>query len=119
MMAGMGTDTELAYASATDLLGRLADGTLSSNELLEAQLARIDERDGPLNAVVARDEERARREAAAADDARARGDSLGPLHGLPITVKDAFETEGLVTTSGAPELADHVPAADADAVARL
>src|SRR4029079_2834752 len=57
--------------------------------------------------------------ARAADGARTRGESWGPLHGLPMTIKDAYETEGLVTTSGAPDLADHVPDRDADAVALL
>ncbi|MDE1951009.1 MAG: amidase, partial [Burkholderiales bacterium] len=71
------------------------------------------------NAVVTLDAERALQRAAAADAARAAGAPLGPLHGLPMTVKDSFETAGLRTTSGAPQLAGHVPAADADAVARL
>ena len=55
----------------------------------------------------------------AADAAVVRGDELGPLHGVPMTIKDSFSTAGCVTTSGAPELADHVPAADAAPVARL
>jgi len=55
----------------------------------------------------------------AADEATARGELTGPLHGLPMTVKDTFETEGLVTTSGATELAQYVPQHDAVAVARL
>ena len=55
----------------------------------------------------------------AADAALARGDAVGPLHGLPITIKDAIETEGIRSTGGARELSDHVPAADAPAVARL
>jgi amidase len=113
------SDDALIYASAGELVAELRSGKLSSVELLDAYLARVDERDGALNAVVATDVDRARAEAAAADDAACRGESLGPLHGLPMTVKDAFETEGLVTTSGSPSLADHVPAADADAVARL
>jgi amidase len=72
-----------------------------------------------LNAVVCLDEERARADAAAADAELARGRARGPLHGLPITIKDTFETAGLRTTAGAPELANHVPQHDADAVARL
>ena len=67
---------------------------MTSVELLDHFLARI-ERDGPaVNAVVTLDAERARARAAEADAARARGESWGPLHGLPMTVKDAFETEG-------------------------
>jgi amidase len=68
---------------------------------------------------VALDEDRARTGAGAADAATANGESAGPLHGLPMTVKDVWETEGLVTTSGAPELVDHIPEADALAVGRL
>ena len=101
--------TDVHHRSATELVALLAAGEVSSVELLDHFLARI-ERDGPaINAVVALDVERARARAAEADAARARGESWGPLHGLPMTVKDAFETEGLVTTSGAPELRDHVP----------
>jgi hypothetical protein len=61
----------------------------------------------------------ARRAATEADAARSRGDDLGPLHGLPITVKDSFETAGMRTVCGRPDLADHVPTQDAEAVARL
>jgi amidase len=111
--------TDLHHRSAAELVALLAAGEVSSVELLDHFLDRI-ERDGPaLNAVVALDADRARGRAAEADAARERGESWGPLHGLPMTIKDAFETEGLVTTSGAPELRDHVPAHDADAVARL
>jgi amidase len=111
--------TDVHHRSAADLMATLAAGDVSSVELLDHFLARI-ERDGrAVNAVVTLDAERARASAAEADAARARGESWGPLHGLPMTVKDAFETEGMVTTSGAPELRAHVPARDADAVARL
>jgi len=110
---------ELDFATATELTGWLRDREVSSRELLGHLLARIEERNPRINAVVALDVERAAAAAAAADRATVRGDPLGPLHGLPMTVKDVFETEGLVTTLGAPELAHHVPAADAVAVARL
>ena len=68
---------------------------------------------------MALDAERAQAAAAAADQATARGEAAGPLHGLPMTVKDVWETEGLVTTSGAAELREYVPATDALAVGRL
>jgi amidase len=111
--------TDVHDRSAADLVAMIAAGEVSSLEVLDHFLARI-ERDGPaVNAVVTLDAERARARAAEANAARARGESWGPLHGLPMTVKDAFETEGMVTTSGAPELRAHVPARDADAVARL
>ncbi len=110
---------ELHHLPATDLVRLLAAGEVSSVELLDHFLARVDEHDGAINAVVALDADRARARAAEADAARARGESWGPLHGLPMTIKDAFETEGLVTTSGAPELAGHVPDRDAEPVALL
>jgi amidase len=68
---------------------------------------------------VALDVDRAQSAARLADEATANGRSAGPLHGLPMTVKDVWETEGLVTTSGAPELKDYLPHTDALAVARL
>ena len=111
--------TDLHFLPAVELCRLLAIGEVSSVELLDHFLRRIDELDGALNAVVALDADRARQRAAEADAARARGERWGPLHGLPMTIKDAFETEGLVTTSGAPELRDHVPTTDATAVARL
>jgi amidase len=113
------TDLDLDTATATDAVAALAAGTVGSEELLDAFLARVDERDADLNAVVALDVDRAREQARRADHDRARGASWGPLHGLPMTIKDAYETAGLVTTSGAPELAAHVPTEDADAVALL
>ena len=90
---------------------------LSSRELLDGFLDRI--ATSTLNAVVTVDAERARERATLLDAAAARGDWYGPLHGLPFTVKDAISTAGIRTTSGAPELREHVPARDATAVARL
>jgi amidase len=110
---------DLHFLPATELTRMLGAGEVSSVELLDHFLDRVERLDGRLNSVVALDAERARARAADADAAHARGESWGRLHGLPMTVKDAFETEGVVTTSGAPELAGHVPDRDADAVARL
>jgi amidase len=112
-------DLDPGTATATELTGALRRRTVSSRELLDALLRRVEREHPRLNAVVALDVDRARREAADADDRAARGEFDGPLHGLPMTVKDVWETEGLVTTSGAPWLADHVPATDAVAVGRL
>jgi amidase len=61
----------------------------------------------------------ARQQALEADQRIAQGATMGPLHGLPVTIKDSLETAGLRTTCGAPELAVHVPEQDAEAVARL
>ena len=87
--------------------------------MLDLYLARVEAADPALNAVVTLDAERAHQLAGEADEALARGETAGALHGLPITIKDTIETEGLRTTAGAPWYAGHVPARDATAVARL
>jgi amidase len=110
---------DIATATAAELAQALRDRQLASRELLDALLERSARLNPALNAIVAWDTERARDAATAADDATARGEVTGPLHGLPMTVKDVWETEGLVTTSGAAELADYVPQLDAVPVARL
>jgi len=113
----MGLD--LATATAAELCQAIKDRQVSSRELLEGMLARADRVNPALNAIVAWDVDRARAAAVAADQATVTGRPLGPLHGLPMTVKDVWETAGLVTTSGAAALANHVPADDALGVARL
>jgi amidase len=110
---------DIATATAAELTQAIRDRQISSRELLDQLVDRSARLNPALNAIVAWDTERARDAAKAADDATVRGDVTGPLHGLPMTVKDVFETEGLVTTSGAAELAGYVPRADAVAVARL
>ncbi len=111
--------SDLHWQSAVELAGTLAAGEVSSVEAVDHFAARIDALDGPINAVVLTDYERARGEAAAIDAARVRGDELGPLAGVPMTVKDSFSTEGMVTTSGSPTLADYVPSEDAWPVAAV
>ncbi len=108
-----------ALAPATELARRIREGEIGSEELVEHYLARIAEHDPRLGAVVTLDAEGARKRAREADRERARGELRGPLHGVPITVKDTLETAGLRTTAGHPRLAGHVPAATAPAVARL
>ncbi|MGO8961243.1 MAG: amidase family protein [Streptosporangiaceae bacterium] len=112
-------DPDLATATAADLTQAIRRRALSSRELLDHLLARAEHFNPAVNAIVAWDIERARDAAAAADGATARGEQTGPLHGLPMTIKDVWETAGLVTTSGAPELAQYVPTSDALAVSRL
>ena len=92
---------DLSFATATELVAALRSGELSSRDLLDHVLKRIDRMNPQLNAVVTVDVEGARRAAAAADDATARKADLGALHGLVMTIKDVWETEGLRTTSGA------------------
>ena len=108
-----------ATQSATELANAIRAKDVSSRELLELYLERIDKMNPAINAVVTLDADRARDAAAAADEATARGDAVGPLHGLPVTVKDAIEVGGVRSTGGAVALSDHVPAADAPVVKRI
>lgn len=109
---------ETAFYSASQLTAMIRDGRASSSELLERYLARIEKFNPKINAVVTLDVEGARRQAQKADKALAKGKCLGPLHGLPITIKDGFETAGMRTTSGAPIYQNHVPKTHATAVQR-
>jgi amidase len=111
--------TDIATSPAHVQAAAISKGEISSRELLDVFLDRVERLGAPVNAVVTIDAEPAREAARAADDARARGTSLGPLHGLPMTIKDAIEVGGMRSTGGAVELTDHVPVADAPAVARL
>ncbi|HVV93158.1 MAG TPA: amidase [Hyphomicrobiales bacterium] len=106
------------YRSATALASEVRRGAVSAAELTEQAIARIEALDGPINAVVVRDFERARAAAKAADAARARGEDK-PLLGVPMTVKEAFDVAGLPTTWGVPSNRDHRAIEDAPAVARL
>ena len=115
-MAGV---TSTAFSSAVDLLDSLERKEIGARELLDLHLARIEMHDPTYNIVVETAVDDARTTAAAIDDARARGETVGRLGGLPMTIKDAFEVAGMTATCGLPELAGHVPGRDADAVARL
>jgi amidase len=96
------------------------NGRLTSRAATEAHLERIARVNGPINALVVVDREGALKAARAADRAAARkGARLGPLHGVPITIKEAFDVAGLRTTSSHPPLKDNVAASDASIVARL
>jgi amidase len=99
-------DRDRAFASATELVAALSEREISSRELLESYLGRIEWLNPAINAIVTLDVERALADADAADRAIAQGQSRGPLHGLPITVKDCLATAGLRTTAGAAVLAD-------------
>ncbi|HEX2184945.1 MAG TPA: amidase, partial [Chloroflexota bacterium] len=115
----LGGDRELVFSSATQLAARIRTRRVSAVEVLETYLAQIERHNPTLNAIVTLDVEGARRRAAEADRAMMQGEVWGPLHGVPITIKDTLETAGLRTTAGYPPLADHVPTADATVVARL
>jgi amidase len=111
--------TEILLGSATAMLDLLRRGEVGAVELLELHLDRTRAVNETVNAVVALDEEGARDQARRADDARARGDELGALHGLPMTLKDVFEVVGMPATCGIPSLAQHLPGRDADVVTAL
>ena len=110
---------DIGYRSARQVASDIREGKLSSREHLEALLDRIERLDGPISSVVTIDAERARREAGERDRAVKQDKELGPLHGVAMTVKDSFQTQGMRTTSGALELSGYVPEVDAVPVARL
>jgi len=111
--------TEVAFRSAAALAAAIHRRELGSRELLEHYLARVDRHNAALNAIIVTDLERARRRADEADAALARGENWGPLHGLPMTVKESFDVIGMPTTWGLPELEGNLPPANALAVDRL
>ena len=111
--------TELYLSSATSLAKSIAARSLSSEEVVRAFLERIEAVNTELNAVVQLASERALPEARAADAALAPGQSLGPLHGVPMTIKDSLDTEGVISTGGTKGRAAYVAVRDASVVARL
>ena len=110
---------ELCDLSAVELRRLIGCKQASPVEVLESHLARIAEVNPVLNAIVATCTERARSEASSAEAAVMGGRPLGPLHGLPLGVKDVHETAGLVTTHGSPLFSDHVPEEDEPMIAAL
>jgi amidase len=109
----------IVSASATQLAAAIRAKQLSSTEVVEAYLARIALVNPKLNAIVQLTADAARAQAAEADAALARGEVKGPLHGVPMTIKDTLETAGVICTGGTKGRAAYVPKADATAVARL
>jgi Asp-tRNA(Asn)/Glu-tRNA(Gln) amidotransferase A subunit family amidase len=115
----MSQDQSLCDLSAVELRRRIAAKEISPVELLADCHRRIDAVNPALNAIVAEDRPVALAAARAAEQAVVRGEALGPLHGLPLGIKDLNETAGLRTTFGSPLYADHVPQQDGDFVAGL
>jgi len=110
--------THLTTQPATQLAQEIAAGRLSAADLLEASFEQTDALAGTLNAVIWQDREAARREAAACDADLSRGVLRGPLHGLPVTIKESFDLAGSPTTWGMPELAGNIADKDSDAAKR-
>lgn len=110
---------DICYWSACEIARAVREKEVSALEAVEAHLRRIEATHSALNAVVTLVADRAMDEARAADLRQAKGEPLGALHGVPITIKDSIETAGILTTGGTTGLAKHVPERDAPVVARL
>ena len=93
------------YATARQMLADLNAKRISARELLDAHVARNDKLAKSINAVTVTDLDRARKDAQAIDDARAKGASLGALAGMPMTIKDGFDVEHMPATAGFPPFA--------------
>lgn len=111
--------TELCWLSAEELARRIRDKEVSPVEVVDAVLAQIDRVDPKVNAVITRVDEAARHHAREAEQAVMRGEELGPLHGVPITVKDLHLTQGVRTTLGSRLYENFVPDWDQPIVERL
>jgi amidase len=111
--------TDLAVRSAGALAQMIRRREISASELLEHYVERIERFDGHINSVVVRRFDQARERARAADDAIVAGDVWGPLHGVPMTIKEAFDWVGTPSTRGLVEMADDRPDANATVVDRL
>ncbi|HJY34014.1 MAG TPA: amidase family protein, partial [Vicinamibacterales bacterium] len=110
---------DLCALTAVELAARIRGKQVSAREVLSAHLARIERVNPQVNAIVTLVAERAMADATRADEALARGDTPGPLHGLPVAHKDLVDTAGIRTTRGSPFFRDYVPAHDALIVTRI
>src|ERR687886_2852449 len=104
---------EIIYSSATELARAIREKEVSSEEVVAAHLARIEEVNPKLNAVVHLTADAARARAREADAALARGESWGPLHGVPVTIKDVYDVAGMRITFGWPPMRRNVARGDA------
>jgi amidase len=111
--------SDLTWATAAQLAELIRRKQVSSLEAVDACILRIEAVQPEINAVVQLTADRAREAARSADQALARGGSPGPLHGVPMTIKDSLDTVGIVTTGGTRGRRDFVPSEDATVVARL
>ena len=109
----------MIFDSAHEILEKIKQREVSSLEVLESFLAQVEKVNPKINAIVALDAERAKEKAIEADNKINLKSKLGPLHGLPMTIKDAFEVEGIVSTGGNPAWKDNIPKRNAEAVQRL
>ena len=110
---------EFAFKSAVELAQSIKAKEVSSLELTDMYISRVEKYDEAINAVVVKDFERGRESARQADADLAAGNIAGPLHGVPMTIKEAYDIAGLPTTWGVPELKDNIATEDSDTVARF
>ncbi|MCC6905408.1 MAG: amidase [Anaerolineae bacterium] len=110
---------DLLFSSARAMARAIHRREVSSEELVSAHLKQIEKVNPAINAVVTLDAEHALAQARRADEAISRGETVGPLHGVPMTIKDSYDTAGVRTTAGTVGRRDFVPAEDATVVARL
>ena len=110
---------DLIYTSATKLAEMIRVKQVSSEEVVSAHIQRIEDVNPKINAIVQFRPEQALQEARAADQALARGDTPGPLHGVPFTVKDYMAIQGLISTYGTLGLANNFMEHDCEVVTRL
>ena len=110
---------EIAFASATELAARIQRKEIGCAELLSLYCERVDRLDPALNAIVVQRRDEAMECAQAADAALAKGERWGPLHGVPMTVKESYDVAGMPTTWGASHLKNNIAAKDALCIARL
>ena len=108
--------TEIHFESATGLMSRLDAREIGARELLDHFLERVERHNPSINAIIWQDAERARAEADASDRRRAAGESIGPLDGLPVTVKESFDLAGSPTTWGDPGYIDNIADTDSAVV---
>ncbi len=113
------TSDDLAFMSLADIAGLIANGQTSSREVTELMLHRIETFDPVLNAYITVTAENARAQADALDVLRDKGGHLGPLHGVPIAIKDNMETAGIRTTGASRIYTDYIPKRDSTVVERL
>lgn len=109
----------IVFATASELVQMIREREVSAVEVLDACLTQIDKHNSKLNAIATLNVEKARKKALEADEALARGENWGVLHGVPVTIKDALETKELLTTCNDKSLANYIPQQDAIAVERL
>src|SRR6266446_2384732 len=112
-------NADLCFLTATELARRIRAREVSVTEVVQTHLAQIERVNPKVNAIVTLTAEQALADARAKDAALARGETPGPLFGLPVAHKDLVPTRGIRTTFGSPIYRDHVPAQDALLVERL